>query len=240
MAKPAQMTAFLGRSRRLGLWQIPPKSTVFALFGSCHLDMRQAYADKELEQVKMKVTSIFGGVEIIVPDGVEVRPSGAAFLASSNFEVPKLREDASLPPIILDSLTVFGRLRLHTVITEAEAAARDAEKARLVAEAIALAAPPVVAQPAPVAAAPVAAQPVAAAPVAAQPVAAAPVAAPAPVVEAPPAEPVAEVDPEVALAEKKAAKKAALAKKIAEKKARQAAEGEGSEDSEDAKEGVAA
>lgn len=134
MAKPAQMTAFLGRCRRLGLWQVPPKSAVFALFGTCHLDMRLAYTAKDTETVKMKVTSIFGGVEIIVPDGVEVRPSGAAFLAVSDFDVPKIRQDASLPPIELDSLTVFGRLRLHTAIDPAEAAARDAEMARVARE----------------------------------------------------------------------------------------------------------
>lgn len=134
MAKPAKMTAFLGRSKRLGQWQVPGKSTVFALFGTCYLDMRKAYTAKDTEIVKMSVTSIFGSVEIVVPDGVEVQPSGAAFLASSNFEVPKLREDATLPPIVLESLTLFGRLRLHTLVDEVEAAARDAELARIAEE----------------------------------------------------------------------------------------------------------
>ncbi len=134
VAKPAKMSAILGRNRRLGQWQIPARSTVLAVFGTCHIDMRKAYTEDELKEVKMSITSIFGGVEIIVPDGVEVRPSGAAFLASSSFEVPKMRDDASLPPLILETLTLFGRLRLHTVIDEAEAAERDAEIARLAEE----------------------------------------------------------------------------------------------------------
>ncbi len=132
--KPAKMSAILGRNRRLGQWQIPERSAVFALFGTCHLDMRKAYTEEDLKEVKMSATTIFGGVEIIVPDGVEVRPSGAAFLASSIFEVPRIREDASLPPLILDSFTLFGRLRLHTVIDEVEAAAKDAELARVAEE----------------------------------------------------------------------------------------------------------
>ncbi len=134
VAKPAKMSAILGRNRRLGQWQIPARSTVLAVFGTCHIDMRKAYTEDDLKEVKMSITSIFGGVEIIVPDGVEVRPSGAAFLASSSFEVPKAREDASLPPLILETLTLFGRLRLHTVIDEAEAAERDAELARIAEE----------------------------------------------------------------------------------------------------------
>ncbi len=134
VAKPAKMSAILGRNRRLGQWQIPARSTVLAVFGTCHIDMRKAYTEDDLKEVKMSITSIFGGVEIIVPDGVEVRPSGAAFLASSSFEVPKMREDASLPPLILETLTLFGRLRLHTVIDEAEAAERDAEIARIAEE----------------------------------------------------------------------------------------------------------
>lgn len=134
VAKPAKMSAVLGRNRRLGQWKIPAKSSVLAVFGTCHIDMRKAYTEADISQVKMSITSIFGGVEIIVPDGVDIRPSGVAFLASSEFEVPKIREDASLPPLVLDTLTLFGRLRLHTVIDEAEAAERDAELNRIAEE----------------------------------------------------------------------------------------------------------
>jgi hypothetical protein len=109
-AKPTKMLAVLGRCRRGGRWQPAAKSSVLAVLGDCHLDMRKAIVDQE-QPVKFQVTVFLGAVTFIVPPGVEIRPSGMSILAASRVAVPTA-EEASFPLIEVEWTCILGRIRI--------------------------------------------------------------------------------------------------------------------------------
>ena len=65
--KPTKMLAVFGRCRRLGIWKIASKSTVLALFGLCHLDMRFSTAEGD----KLAVIFESGGLKNVLAGFVE-------------------------------------------------------------------------------------------------------------------------------------------------------------------------
>lgn len=110
--KPAKMLAILGRSRRTGRWRMTSRSSVLAILGAVHLDMRDAFVDDD--KLKMTVTVFLGSATFVLPQGAEVRPSGVSLLSSSSVEVPEHDEDAQLPMLEIEWLSMLGRMRVVT------------------------------------------------------------------------------------------------------------------------------
>ena len=112
-AKPTKMLAVLGRCRRTGRWRVAAKSQVLAVLGTCSLDMRRSFVESD-DQLKMKVTVVFGSATFLLPHGAEVRPSGVSFLASSLVDVPEHEDESELPTLDIEWICMFGRLRIIT------------------------------------------------------------------------------------------------------------------------------
>jgi hypothetical protein len=107
----ARIVSVIGACRRTSRWRVAEDNRVLALFGRCLLDLREAETDGP--RLGFDILSVFASVEIIVPEGSDVQPSGLALLAAAQCEVPPSSEPGPLPPIEIDSVTVFGRLRVH-------------------------------------------------------------------------------------------------------------------------------
>lgn len=110
--KPTKMLAVLARSRRGGRWSIASQSSVLAVLGACHLDMRRSSVDGET--FKMKVTVFLGSATFILPPGASVKPSGVTILAKSLVDVPETEEQCTLPTMEIEWTTVFGRVHIVT------------------------------------------------------------------------------------------------------------------------------
>ena len=111
---PAKLTAVLGACKRRGRWQVSNQTTAFVLFGHCYIDYREAYADDEVEKMKLKVTCILGNATFIVPEGADVQPSVVSLLASTGFDVPQVDGEPPLPTLVIESTTLLGRCRVLT------------------------------------------------------------------------------------------------------------------------------
>ncbi|MEM9566588.1 MAG: hypothetical protein AAGA93_28465, partial [Actinomycetota bacterium] len=150
--KLGKIHAILGRSHRTGRWRLSPKTSLVALLGSCRLDLREAQLDGDVS--KMTATVVLGGATIIIPPGVEVRPSGLSLLGGASVDVPAFEGDEASALIEIEWTSVFGRLRIGADLDEPEepeeeqAAADEAETASGDQAVAALAAPPAVAAPA--------------------------------------------------------------------------------------------
>lgn len=107
----ARIVSVIGGARRTSRWRIAEDTGVLTLFGRCLLDLREA--ETEANELWFSVASVFAVVEIIVPEGTIVQPSGMAFLGVSSCEVPRSKRSGPLPAIEIDSVTVFGSLRIH-------------------------------------------------------------------------------------------------------------------------------
>jgi hypothetical protein len=102
------LLAIFGARTRKGGWQVPTEFHATAIFGAIELDFRDAKFDAP--EVICVANSVFGAVEITVPDWVNVIDDGVAILGA--------REDAgpsSATPTVtlrLKGITAFGAVEV--------------------------------------------------------------------------------------------------------------------------------
>lgn len=111
---PAKLTALLGACKRQGRWKVSSQTNALVLFGNCYIDYREAYADDDLETMKLKVLCLFGNATFIVPEGADIQPSVVSLLAATAFDVPEVEVEPPLPTLIIETTTVLGRCRVLT------------------------------------------------------------------------------------------------------------------------------
>ncbi|MGW0333877.1 DUF1707 SHOCT-like domain-containing protein [Streptomyces sp. NPDC003011] len=79
----------------------------YAVFGSVEIDLSEAIF--EYQQVVIKVISVFGNVEVRVPENVSLRGTGGGVLG--NFEVDTLdAADPDAPVVYVDGWSVLGNI----------------------------------------------------------------------------------------------------------------------------------
>lgn len=101
------VVAVFSSALRRGRWCPGRRLHAYAIFGSVEIDLSEAMF--EYQQVLIKAISVFGNVEIRVPENVTLRGTGGGVLG--NFEVSALdsgRQDA--PVIYVDGLAVLGNV----------------------------------------------------------------------------------------------------------------------------------
>lgn len=107
-----RVVSVLGGSRRVGRWRIPSSTSVMAVFGRTTLDLREV--ESQAIEIEIRCLSVFAGVTILVPKGADVRPAGTAILASTSCHIPAADEPSTLPPVLISSTTVLGKLHIQT------------------------------------------------------------------------------------------------------------------------------
>lgn len=97
--------AIFGGATRKGRWVVPRKMQNFALFGGIDLDLREAILEDR--EVTIYANAMFGGIDIIVPEGVAVRTSGAGIFGGFD----GVNDDGGAPdgPVIhVTGVAIFG------------------------------------------------------------------------------------------------------------------------------------
>jgi hypothetical protein len=70
--------AVMSGARRMGRWVVPRKYVAVAFMGGIELDLREAQFSEP--EVTLHAYTVMGGIEITVPEDVEVDVSGLAFM----------------------------------------------------------------------------------------------------------------------------------------------------------------
>ncbi|WNZ08936.1 DUF1707 domain-containing protein [Streptomyces sp. 11x1] len=100
-----RLVAVFSASTRKGRWRPGRRIHAYAIFGSVELDLSEALF--EHRQVMIKVISVFGSVEIRVPENVSLRGSGGGILG--DFTVDALDSgETDAPVVYVDGLAVLG------------------------------------------------------------------------------------------------------------------------------------
>ncbi|MQY32183.1 hypothetical protein SRB17_01250 [Streptomyces sp. RB17] len=110
--------AIMAGFQRKGRWTVPRRFNCFAFWGGGEIDLREAdFADREVE---INCVAIMGGVQVIVPPGVEVVVRGIGVMGG--FDHP--RDDGSpepgAPRVIIGGLAFWGGVDVVRKITRAE------------------------------------------------------------------------------------------------------------------------
>ncbi|MCH0540142.1 DUF1707 and DUF2154 domain-containing protein [Streptomyces sp. MUM 203J] len=106
-ATAEKLIAVFSSNTRRGRWRIGPRTAAFSLFGNIEIDLTEATFTQRLTTIN--ATSIFGNVEVYVPENITLRGNGTGVLG--NFEVVSLEaSDPEAPVVVLNGYSVFGNV----------------------------------------------------------------------------------------------------------------------------------
>ncbi|MGW0080685.1 DUF1707 SHOCT-like domain-containing protein [Streptomyces sp. NPDC003393] len=101
------VVAVFSSAMRKGRWRAGRRLHAYAVFGSVEIDLSEAIF--EYQQVVIKAVSVFGDVQIRVPENVSLRGTGGGVLG--NFEVAPLDSAESEAPVVyVDGWAVLGNV----------------------------------------------------------------------------------------------------------------------------------
>lgn len=109
---PDRMVAIFGGVDRRGRWRIRRHTQAFALFGGMDLDLREAVFDAQV--VEISGLWCFGGLDIKLPEGVEVRDQTMGIFGGTDTKKVDPPEPGA-PVLVLKGTTLFGGVDVKTV-----------------------------------------------------------------------------------------------------------------------------
>lgn len=101
------LVAVFSTAARKGRWRVPSRLRAYAVFGNVEIDLSQALF--EHPEVTISAVSVFGSIEVRVPENVTLRGSGSGVLG--NFEVDALEStDGRAPLVRVEGFAVLGNI----------------------------------------------------------------------------------------------------------------------------------
>jgi hypothetical protein len=97
-------------ARRSGPWRPARPTRALAVLGSCQLDLTSVDLEPETELVTI---AVFGGIEVLVPEGVAVDLGGFAVFGGRHDQTSSHRADGG-PVVRVDCRAVFGGVTVRT------------------------------------------------------------------------------------------------------------------------------
>ena len=108
--EPDRHIAIFGGVTRKGDWRVRRKTQSFALFGGMDLDMREAVFEAPV--VEISGFWCFGGLDIKVPEGMQVRDQTGGIFGGT--DVRDLGEPIpGAPTLVIKGVTLFGGVSVH-------------------------------------------------------------------------------------------------------------------------------
>ncbi|NBM19180.1 DUF1707 domain-containing protein [Streptomyces sp. GC420] len=101
------LIAVFSASTRKGRWRLSRRTNAFALFGSVEIDLTEAIFEQQHSVIQ--ATSLFGNVEVRVPENITLRGNGAGIFG--NWEVDSAEAgDPQAPVVVVTGYSVFGNI----------------------------------------------------------------------------------------------------------------------------------
>jgi hypothetical protein len=133
VAEQQFVVAVMGGAARRGAWTAPRQLNVIAVMGGAELDFRQARMAPGVTE--LNVFALMGGVQVVVPPGVQVEMNGIALMGGFD---EKIRADAppapGSPVLRIGGFAMMGGVEVtvrHAGESEREARKRFREQRRL-------------------------------------------------------------------------------------------------------------
>ena len=105
-----KMVAIFGGATRTGRWRVRKNIQALALFGGIDLDLRDAVFEAPV--VEISGFWCFGGLDIKVPEGIEVRDQTAGIFGGT--DVSNIGDPApGAPTLVIKGLSLFGGVSVH-------------------------------------------------------------------------------------------------------------------------------
>ncbi|MFF8971544.1 DUF1707 domain-containing protein [Streptomyces sp. NPDC014995] len=115
--------AVMSGFQRRGHWTVPRRFTCFAFWGGGELDLREA--DFAAGEVEINCVAIMGGVQIVVPPGVEVVVRGIGVMGGFDQRETGVPGEPGAPRVVVTGFAFWGGVGIERKRTRA---ARREEK----------------------------------------------------------------------------------------------------------------
>ncbi|MEU3848857.1 DUF1707 domain-containing protein [Streptomyces sp. NPDC029554] len=110
--------AVMSGFQRKGRWTMPRRFTCFAFWGGGEIDLREA--DFTEREVEINAVAIMGGVEVIVPFGVEVVVRGIGVMGGFDHREEGVPGEPGAPRVIVTGFAFWGGVGVQRKLTRAE------------------------------------------------------------------------------------------------------------------------
>jgi hypothetical protein len=108
--EPDRMIAIFGGATRKGRWRVRKNIQSLTLFGGTDLDLREAIFEAPV--VEISGFWCFGGLDIKVPEGIEVRDQTAGIFGGT--DVRDIGDPApGAPTLVIKGVSLFGGVSVH-------------------------------------------------------------------------------------------------------------------------------
>ncbi|WP_326787518.1 DUF1707 SHOCT-like domain-containing protein [Streptomyces sp. NBC_00151] len=110
--------AVLAGFERKGRWTVPKRFNCFAFMGGGEIDLREAnFADRE---VVINCVAVMGGLNVIVPPGVEVVVRGIGVMGGFDHREEGRPGDPGAPRVVVTGFAFWGGVGVERKLTRAE------------------------------------------------------------------------------------------------------------------------
>ncbi|HWC39885.1 MAG TPA: adenylate/guanylate cyclase domain-containing protein [Acidimicrobiales bacterium] len=104
--------AIMSGSRRTGRWRPQPRTRAVAIMGGCELDLRQAEIDGD--ELVITAVAFWGGVDIIVPEGIDVDLTGVPIMGGKHLNVRDAPLTPGAPRVRVRAFPVMGGVHVRS------------------------------------------------------------------------------------------------------------------------------
>jgi len=106
------IVAIFGGASRKGQWNVEPRMAAVTVFGGATLDFREVQLPQR--EISLHATSVFGGVDVVVPPEMRVIDSGIALFGGRDTDSGSAESgDPDAPVLRLTGFTLFGGLSVR-------------------------------------------------------------------------------------------------------------------------------
>ncbi|MFD5578602.1 hypothetical protein, partial [Streptomyces pseudogriseolus] len=110
--------AVMSGFQRKGRWTAPRRFNAFAFWGGGEIDLREAnFADRE---VVVNAVAIMGGIDVIVPPGVEVVVRGIGVMGGFDHREEGVPPEPGAPRVIVTGFAFWGGVGVQRKLPRAE------------------------------------------------------------------------------------------------------------------------
>jgi class 3 adenylate cyclase len=114
LRRPARrrFIAVMSGSEAKGRWRVGARTTAVAVMGGCEIDLRQA--EIEGPEVVIKAVAFWGGIEITVPEGIDVQLEGFSFMGGRDLNLRNVPIIPGSPRIVVRGYAVMGGISIKS------------------------------------------------------------------------------------------------------------------------------
>ena len=106
------IVAIFGGASRKGQWNVEPRMAAVTVFGGATLDFREVQLPQR--EIALHATSVFGGVDVVVPPEMRVIDSGIALFGGRDTDLGSAESGNPDAPVLrLTGFTLFGGLSVR-------------------------------------------------------------------------------------------------------------------------------